>query len=118
MNRREFLTKTTIALSGISILSLAKKSFAQEQCAPGKCVINTQISNNHNHEAIIPLEDVMLGKTKTYNIQGHSSHPHTIEVTEDHFAQLRTSKVVDIVSTNDFGHSHTVRLIREILELS
>lgn len=120
MNRRAFLTQTGIALGSLSILATTKKVFAQEkpeECKKSNCIIATEISNNHRHEAIIPLEDVLAGEEKSYNIKGASSHPHTLTVTAEHFAALKTEKSIDITSSNDAGHTHIVRLTREFVVL-
>ncbi len=110
-----------MALGSLSVLGIAKRAFAQniEDCPSQECPplkppsILSEISNNHGHEILVPFEDVIKGTEKSYSIKGKSSHPHTVQITEEIFSVLRTQNVVEIVSTVDAGHSHVVKLIRE-----
>lgn len=119
MNRRNFITQSGIALTSASILAMTTKAFAQnkEQCPPEKKLpaIQSLVSANHSHEIVVPYEDVITGKTKTYDIKGKSSHSHFIEVTEEHLAILRVQKTVEITSSEDFGHAHKLTLVREVI---
>jgi hypothetical protein len=69
-----------------------------------------QISANHGHRLLIPRQDVLAGKDKMYDIQGAASHGHTVLVTQEMFAQLRTKGQVQITSSAT-THSHIVTLV-------
>jgi hypothetical protein len=66
------------------------------------------ISANHGHVLVVPPADVTAGVTKTYAIQGSSSHPHAVTLTSADFAQLAAGKSITLTSTNDAGHAHRV----------
>jgi hypothetical protein len=68
------------------------------------------ISSNHGHVATIPSADVQAGVQKSYDIQGASDHPHTITVTAAMFMMMKAGQTVNVVSTNDAAHTHTVML--------
>ncbi|MBX3233899.1 MAG: hypothetical protein KIT84_31615 [Labilithrix sp.] len=69
------------------------------------------ISANHGHALVVPTEDVAAAETKTYSIQGASSHPHIVTLTAEDFAQLAAGATVTTASTTDAGHAHFVKVI-------
>ncbi len=78
---------------------------------PKSCTTNgtgVTIGANHGHVMTVSKEDVTDGKQKTYNIQGTSTHPHTVVVTAAMFAMLKTGTSVMATSTTDSGHSHPI----------
>ena len=83
--------------------------------APASCTQNDPmavIGFNHGHAFAMPItkEDVMAGQLKTYNIQGTSTHPHTVTVTAAMFAMLQQNMQVTVTSSVDDGHPHSVTI--------
>lgn len=80
----------------------------------GNCSVNggtaSSISSNHGHSLTVPAADVNAGVDKTYNIQGSSSHPHTIMVSSSDFATLSMNNSISKTSTNNDGHTHSVTI--------
>ncbi len=121
MNRRTLFgnaLKTTIALSSLSIFANAAPVVPPMPVCPApadKPQIKSEISSNHGHEFTISYEDVIRGKVQTVNIQGKSGHAHAVEITAEVLEVLRTKVIVEIESTNAGGHTHIVRIKRDLV---
>ena len=61
------------------------------------------------HVMIVPTTDIQTGVEVSYDIQGSSTHPHTVTVTAAHFTQLQAGNSVTIDSVGG-THSHTVTI--------
>lgn len=68
----------------------------------------TAVSANHGHALFVPAEDVAAAVAKTYSIEGSASHPHEVTLTEADFAALAAGDALEVVSSNNFGHTHVV----------
>lgn len=84
--------------------------------------IDAAISSNHGHALSLNIAQVveMFGKTTggeavTLDIQGQSGHPHTIDLNQDQLVELLSTQELDVVSSNDAGHTHGVSITLEIL---
>jgi hypothetical protein len=79
----------------------------------GTCAdVTTTIENNHPtgpHILDVPLSDVLAGEEKTYDIQGESSHTHTVTITAAEFATIAGGGTVTTKSSVT-GHSHPVEV--------
>lgn len=76
---------------------------------PPTCdTVNALIGGNHGHTITVSADDVAAGVEKTYQIQGSSLHPHTVTVTANHFATLKTTGSVTVTSSLDDNHTHPV----------
>jgi len=69
--------------------------------------VNTEISANHMHEAVIPAADVNAGAEMTYDIQGSSPHAHSITLTAADMTTLQGGGMVTVTSVGG-GHTHDV----------
>jgi hypothetical protein len=58
----------------------------------------------------VSAADVEAGVEKVYNVQGASQHPHTLTVSAQNFADLATNGMVELLTSEDFGHDHTIIL--------
>lgn len=79
--------------------------------APAACSAGakaTTISANHGHSLVVPKADVTAAVSKTYSIQGTSSHPHQITITAAQFATLKTGRSISATSSSVFSHVHAV----------
>lgn len=66
------------------------------------------IGTNHGHTLAIPPADVEAGVQKAYDITGSSDHPHTVLITAAMFTTLKTARTLQVTSTNNSAHTHTV----------
>jgi hypothetical protein len=74
--------------------------------------ITAPTSPNHGHVLVIPVADITAGVDKTYDIRGSAPHNHQVTVTAADFATLASNGTPPgIVSTDFFGHTHTITLI-------
>lgn len=71
---------------------------------------SSTIGTNHGHTLVVPQTDLDAGVDKTYNIQGTSAHPHTVVVTAAMWTMLKANRSVQITSSNDAGHTHSVTI--------
>ena len=53
----------------------------------------------HGEGLVFPAEDVIAGVPVQYDITGASGHPHTLDVTAEHFAALAAGEAVTIRSS-------------------
>ncbi len=78
--------------------------------APACGSMTSRIGTNHGHTLTVPTEHLTAGTEQRYDIRGSSAHPHTLNVTPDHWTTLRATGTVAITSSRDSGHTHVVTL--------
>lgn len=76
--------------------------------AEGAC--GTTIASNHGHKLTVTKAQAQAGTAKSYDIQGDSQHPHTVELTAAQMAQLAGGDPVTVESSEDANHSHSVTI--------
>mgnify|MGYP001031070956 FL=1 len=75
--------------------------------------VTTTIGDNHprgDHELDIPVDDVVAGVEKTYDIQGDNvGHGHTVTISPDDFTAIDSGAVVTLTSSDNgaVGDTHT-----------
>jgi len=79
---------------------------APAAAAAGGC--SATIAGNHGHVLSIPSADLDAATDKTYDIQGSADHTHTVTFTMAQLAQLKAGQPVTVVTSNAFGHEHSV----------
>jgi hypothetical protein len=110
MHRRQFLVGS--GLMALSLLALKAKAADKLFCDGDlNQPLDGQIANNHGHRLLIPRQDVLDGKDKSYDIQGAAGHGHIVDVTQELFAELRQKGTVHMISTVTGGHQHGVILV-------
>ncbi len=62
------------------------------------------------HELTVPVEDIVAGTPKSYDIQGQSDHSHTVSLTADDFAKLKAGETVYKFVEADQYQDHCVTL--------
>ena len=75
--------------------------------------VTARIDLNHmeaRHLLEIPAEDLRAGVEKTYDIQAMGDHGHTVTVTVEDFAAMNRVEEVRLMSSEDSGHSHLIRV--------
>lgn len=70
------------------------------------------IGTNHGHTLAVSAADVTAGAEKTYDIQGGSTHPHSVTLTAANFATLQSDPNANLTltSTTNAGHTHAVTI--------
>ena len=106
MNRRDFFRISAAGVGTMVLFSILPKVHAQAETSS----LRSSISANHGHQLVVTQAELFAAGPATYGIQGDSGHGHEIEVTKEILETLSASKVVEIESTSDFGHSHIVRI--------
>jgi hypothetical protein len=66
------------------------------------------IGSNHGHSAVIASAQLGASGGLTLNIQGTSSHPHTVALTGADLSAIANNQRVSKESSNDANHTHTV----------
>jgi hypothetical protein len=66
------------------------------------------IGSNHGHSAVIASAQLGASGGLTLNIQGTSSHPHTVALTGADLSAIANNQRVSKESSNDASHTHTV----------
>jgi hypothetical protein len=77
---------------------------------PGVCngAITALIYANHDHELIIPLDDIVNGVEKEYMTTGTATHCHRLTVTAADFATLASGGVVTLYSCSGTNHQYVL----------
>ena len=81
---------------------------------PSLCLTDgatAQVAIDPTHRLFVPVEDIVAGVQKTYDIRGSSLHNHRVTLTPDHFARLAAGEMVEVYSTIDLFHDHLVLLL-------
>jgi len=66
------------------------------------------IGTNHGHILVVSQADIDAGGNKSYDIQGTSSHAHTVALSADDFAALGANNAIMTTSTFDDDHDHSI----------
>lgn len=106
MTRRAFLTTACIALLGASVTLSGCSTESDDGETSGN--IEGAISSNHSHRAVITKAQLDAGASVTLNIQGGSSHAHTVTLSDSQIAAISTGGKVTVTSSTTDEHSHTV----------
>ncbi len=118
MKRNEFMKKAaTAAIVGLPLVSILTSCYNNAgDPAPitnptANCLDNgtsSSIATNHGHSLTVSKDDVKNGVEKSYDIQAGASHPHTVTISSSQFNSLKSNTSIEIVSTSNSGHTHTV----------
>lgn len=111
VTRREFTLESALALlAGVTItISGCGDDDSPAPTAPGPTTDKpASISTNHGHAATITGAQISAGGALSLNITGMATHPHTVAVSAGELGAIGAGQRVNIQSTIDNGHSHTV----------
>jgi hypothetical protein len=118
LTRRDFTLAAAMAiLSGVAISvsgcggsdsSSSPASPSPASSTPAGSDKTGTISSNHGHSAVIASAQLGASGGITLNIQGTSSHPHTVALTGADLSAIANSQRVAKESSNDASHTHTV----------
>ncbi len=106
IGRREFTTKSALALlAGTTITITACES--DSPTAPSDPGVSTTISANHGHDVALSV-DQLSASTLALDIQGSSTHPHTVVLSMADLQAIAAGTRVTVESSSDDGHTHSV----------
>jgi hypothetical protein len=113
LDRKEFLT----GIAGVTVTlvihacggddSEGNPTGGGANCNDG---VDATISSNHGHELRIPAADFDAGESKTYSIQGSSTHSHSITLSAQDLTDLKAGQKISKDSTTDAGHTHSLQI--------
>lgn len=121
MSRKQFLH--TLAAGGAAALGaplLASLGACDSDDGGGEpdgnpgganCVANgstATIGGNHGHMMTVTKADIAAAADKTYAIMGTAGHPHSVTITAAQFATLAANTSIQVTSSSDAGHTHSV----------
>ena len=115
MKRQEFIKKSLLTIGAtlplLSLVGCGGEDDGDDVVAEASCVdfgTESAIGSNHGHDLIVSTADVNSEIPMTYRIQGSSAHNHTVTITAEQFAELRSGNTIRVDSTTDESHSHRV----------
>ena len=108
INRREFTLKSAmVILGGATIAVSGCDSDSPTSPTPTNDVTGV-VGTNHGHTATIARAELTAANMISLDIQGDSSHPHTVELRAGEVGQIGNGTRVAKDSSTDASHSHTV----------
>ncbi len=108
-NRREFVgAAATAFLTGLAITVVGCGEDEPTAPAGGSGDIAGSISGNHGHIAVITKAQLDASGGVTLDIAASAGHAHTVTLTADQIATIKTGTHVEVVSTATNSHTHTV----------
>jgi hypothetical protein len=118
ITRREFTLAAAMAvLSAVAISVTGCGDSSSSPAAPSSTGSGSPpasgdrigtISSNHGHSAVITSAQLGTSGGITLNIQGASSHPHTVALTGAELSAIANNQRVSKESSNDASHTHSV----------
>ena len=112
----ELLKLVLIAVTG-RILSACGGGGASSGTTPasgGTCVANgtsVLVGGNHGHGVdTVTAAEVATGTLQTYNVTSNGTHTHTFTVSAANFTTLQGNTGIQVTSSTDSGHSHTLTI--------
>lgn len=106
LSRRNFLKSAAFVGGGLVTATLVRDASAQT----GGGDLQSVVSNNHGHAFVMTATEFFANGPRRYDIRGTSTHPHTLIITQEILDTLDQTRVVDVVTTIDASHAHSVRL--------
>lgn len=109
-NRREFLGAAAAALfAGISITLLGCGDDKSTGDSAGAGDIVGDIANNHGHKAVVTKAQIDAGGAVDLHIQNAASHDHTVSLSAEDMAKLKSGGMVTVESStsSDASNPHT-----------
>jgi threonine synthase len=119
LTRKEFLSSmvsTVVGVAGAAVLVACSDNAPSVDAAAANCLANgttVAIGSNHGHTLVVTKDEVNAGVEKAYEIQGTSTHPHTVTVTAALFTMLKNNTSVTATSTSNGSpaHTHTITIM-------
>jgi hypothetical protein len=108
--RREFTLDAALAILAGCVITITEGCSSSSPTTPSvpPADINGVISANHGHVAVITGAQITAGSAVSLDIHGTATHTHTVAVSQSDLTQLKNKQTVNLSSTTDSGHSHTI----------
>jgi deoxycytidylate deaminase len=120
LTRKEFLNSMVSAVIGAAgaavLVACSDNPPSADAGTAANCLANgttVTIGSNHGHTLVVTKDEVNAGVEKAYEIQGTSTHPHTVTVTAALFTMLKNNTSVTATSTSNGSpaHTHTITIM-------
>ncbi len=111
LTRREFTLQSALALlAGVIVTVDGCGGSSPAAPAPPTPVADVAgaVSANHGHAVTISSAQIAAANALSLSLQGTSSHPHTVDLSQAELRTLQSRQPVTKDSTNTAGHQHTV----------
>jgi len=118
ISRREFTLEAVMAILAGCVITITDTACGSSSTTPTPVAnavppadVAGVIAANHAtpHAVTITGAQISAGTAiATMNIQGQSTHNHTLSITAAQLTSLKNKQAVSMDSTNDSGHQHTV----------
>jgi len=115
LSRREFTLEAALAILAGCVITITDAGCGSSSSPPTTPTappadINGVVAANHAqpHAVVITGAMITAGNAVTLNIQGQSTHNHTISVSANNLLSLKNRQAVTITSSNDNAHMHDV----------
>lgn len=105
MNRREFVKMSMVSIAGIVATNRCGTKLDTSDSSSDK---SGSVSSNHGHTAKITAAQLDDGSAVSINIQGTSSHSHTLTLSASEMSSIKAGTQVSQVSSANSGHTHSV----------
>lgn len=117
--RRDFTVSSALALlSGVSITlsgcgdssgsATPSPTTPTQTTPPPPTDVTGVVGANHGHMAVVTAAEQTAGATIVIDIQGTSTHPHTVQLTGPDLAQIAAGNRLSKMSSTDAAHNHSV----------
>jgi hypothetical protein len=112
LTRRAFTLDAALALLAGCVITISDACGSSSPTpvtpTPTPVDVTGVVSANHGHTAVITGAQITAGNAVALNIQGTSSHPHTLSISQSDLQTLKNRQAISSASSTDSGHSHTV----------
>jgi hypothetical protein len=110
LTRREFTLDAALAILAGCVITVSEGCGSDSPTTPTAppADIAGVISANHGHAATITGANITAGTGFSINMQSTATHPHTLAVSQADLTNLKNRQAVNITSSTDNGHQHTV----------
>lgn len=124
MLRREFTTKSVMALLGGVVITIAGCSDYNGPTSPTNPEppsapptsplppnprdVSGVVSANHGHVATVTGVLFTAGNSVSLDIMGAANHSHRVELSAAELGQIGSGQTVSKMSSTDLAHNHTV----------
>jgi hypothetical protein len=110
MNRRQFTVEAAMALLGGAAITIGCGGGGSSPTAstppPPQDALGT-VDTNHGHAALITSAQLVAGAALELDIRGTSGHTHSVSLSADDIAGIRSGARVQKQSSGN-SHTHTV----------
>ena len=118
ISRREFTLEAVTAILAGCVITITDTACGGSSTTPTVAAtaappsdVAGVVAANHATPHVVTITGAQISAGSaiaTMNIQGQSTHNHTLSITTAHLTSLKNKQAISIDSTNDLSHQHTV----------